>query len=174
MVRALNLQDPVAYSPIERPPRGSTGLNWKKIDSHKFERLLFELADEADGYEEVQWLMRTNAPDHGRDISAIRVTKDSLSGHRQFRVVIQCKHWLARSIRDEDIAKEVVSIEHWEHPPFDVMVVATSGRFTADAVTWAERHNAKGARPYVELWNDAHLESLLATRQHLILAHELR
>jgi len=173
MVRGLNLPDPVAYSPFSRPRNGIT-LKWEALDSETFERLIFQMVEEADGYEEVQWLMRTNAPDHGRDVSAVRVLCDSLSGQRQLRVVIQCKHWLSRSVRDVDVANEVVSIEHWEHRPFDVLVVATSGRLTADAVTWIERHNSKGARPYIEVWNDAHLESLLAERQHLVLSYELR
>ena len=173
VVRALSLPDPMSFSLVKQT-RSAIGLNWAKLDSEGFERLIFQMVDEAEGYEEVQWLMRTNAPDHGRDVSALRILKDSLSGHRQFRVVIQCKHWLSKSVRDDEISSEVVSIQHWEHPPFDVLVVATSGRFTADAVTWVERHNSKGSRPYVELWNDAHLESLLSERQHIILTFELR
>lgn len=65
-------------------------------------------------------------------------------------------------------------MEHWNNPPVDVLVVATSGRFTADAVSWVERHNSKGVRSRVEIWNDAKLEKLLADRPHLILSFGLR
>ena len=172
-VRALNLSDPMSYSPSARR-RSATALNWPILSSESFERLVFTMVDEAEGYEEVQWLMRTEAPDHGRDVSAVRLTRDALSGYRQFRVVIQCKHWLSKSLTDKHIAAEVVSVEHWQNPPFDVLVIATSGRFTADAVTWVERHNSKGQRPFIELWNDAHLESLLSERPNLILQYRLR
>lgn len=54
------------------------------------------------------------------------------------------------------------------------IVIATSGRFTADAVTWAERHNAEGAVPFIDLWPDSQLETLLAQRPHIAAAHGLR
>jgi hypothetical protein len=72
------------------------------------------------------------------------------------------------------MAQAVTSVEHWENPPFDILVMATSGRFTADAVAWVERHNSRGLRPSLELWNDAHLELLLNERPHLIRAFNLR
>lgn len=172
-VRALNLSDPMSFAPAVRR-RDATSLRWSEINHETFERLIFTMVDEAQGYEEVRWLMRTHAPDHGRDISATRILKDSLSGYRHFRVVIQCKHWLSKSVTDKDISNELVSVGHWENPPVDVLIMATSGRFTADAVTWTERTNARGQRPYVELWSDAHLESLLSERQHLIVAFKLR
>jgi hypothetical protein len=118
--------------------------------------------------------MKTNAPDHGRDIGATRLRDDPLSGHSQERIVVQCKHWLAQSVGDNDISKEITSVSHWENPPVDVLIIATSGRFTANAVSWVERQNSRGVRPRIEMWNDAKLEKLLAARSHLILSFELR
>ncbi|MFY1593087.1 restriction endonuclease [Micromonospora sp. WMMD737] len=173
--RALRLDDPMSYSPVDLPPRrAGLELSWGKIDSATFERLIFQLVVETEGYENVDWLMHTNAPDHGRDISAVRLRKDPLSGHSSQRVAIQCKHWLSTSVRDVDANQAVVSLGHWQDPPFDVLVIATSGRFTADAVTWIERHNARNGRPVIEVWNDASLEALLSERPHLIRAYELR
>ncbi|MDI5938906.1 MULTISPECIES: restriction endonuclease [unclassified Micromonospora] len=173
--RALGLDDPMSYSPLDLPlRRAGLELSWGKIDSATFERLIFQLVVETDGYENVDWLMHTNAPDHGRDVSAVRLRKDPLSGHSSQRVAIQCKHWLSTSVRDVDVNQAVVSLEHWQDPPFDVLVIATSGRFTADAVTWIERHNARSGRPSIEVWNDASLEALLGERPHLIRAYELR
>lgn len=170
----LKLADPLAFNPLADSSRSPVALRWSNLTAEGFERLMFALASEAEGYAEVDWLMKTTAPDHGRDIGAVRLRNDSLSGYTQERVVIQCKHWLSRSIKAEDISGEVTSIDHWEHPPVDVLIFATSGRFTVDAVSWVERHNAKGTRPRVEMWNDAKLESLLSDRPHLVLAFELR
>jgi hypothetical protein len=173
--RALKLDDPMAYSPIDLPVRRvGLELAWGNIDSATFERLIFQLVVETEGYENVDWLMHTNAPDHGRDVSAVRMRRDPLSGHSSQRVAIQCKHWLKTSLRDVDVSSAVVSIGHWRDLPFDVLVIATSGRFTTDAVAWIERHNSRGERPSIELWNDARLEALLSERPHLIRAYELR
>lgn len=171
---SLRLADPLSFNPLSDSSKSPTKLRWGKLNDEGFERLIFSLVCEAEGYADVDWLMKTNAPDHGRDVGATRIRTDSLSGYSQERVVIQCKHWLSRSIRDDDIHKEIVSVEHWVNPVVDVLVIATSGRFTADAVSWVERHNAKGVRPRVEMWNDAKLENLLADRPHLVLSFELR
>lgn len=174
-VRALGLDDPMSYSPVDLPVRRKgLELSWENIDSATFERLIFQLVVETEGYENVDWLMHTNAADHGRDVSAARLRRDPLSGHSSQRVAIQCKHWLKQSVRDVDVRDAIVSIEHWRDPPFDVLVIATSGRFTSDAVAYIERHNAKGERPSIEVWNDARLEALLSDRPHLIRAYELR
>jgi hypothetical protein len=173
--RALKLDDPMAYSPVDLPVRrAGLELAWSNIDSTTFERLIFQLVGETEGYENVEWLMHTNAPDHGRDVSAVRLRRDPLSGHSSQRVAIQCKHWLTRPVRDVDVNSAIVGISHWQNPPFDVLVIATSGRFTSDAVSWIENHNSRGARPSIEVWNDARLEHLLNERPHLIRAYELR
>lgn len=173
--RALKLDDPMTYSPVDLPVRrAGFELSWPNIASDMFERLIFQLVVETEGYENVDWLMHTNAPDHGRDISATRLRRDPLSGHSSQRVAIQCKHWLSRAVRDFDVNQAIVSISHWEDPPFDIVVIATSGRFTSDAVAWIERHNSRGERPSIEVWNDARLEFLLSERPHLIRSYELR
>lgn len=173
--RALQLEDALAYSPVDLPVRrAGLELAWEKIDFTAFERLIFQLVVETEGYENVDWLMHTNAADHGRDVSAVRLRKDPLSGHSSQRVAIQCKHWLSRAIRDIDASQAIVSISHWDSPPFDVLVLATSGRFTSDAIAWIERHNSRGQRPIVEVWNDARLEFLLNDRPHLIRTFGLR
>ena len=171
--RSLRLSDPLAYNPI-LSYRTPLKLRWDALTDESFERLIFRLASEAEGYTDVDWLMKTNAPDHGRDVAATRVRHDTLSGYTHERIIIQCKHWLSRSIADNDVSKEVTSVDHWNNPPVDVLAIATSGKFTANAVSWVERHNAKGIRPRVEMWNDAKLETLLASKPQLILDFELR
>ncbi len=62
----------------------------------------------------------------------------------------------------------------WTNPRVDVLTVATSGRFTADAVTWIESHNVTGALPRIEMWPESHLERLLAGRPAMIAEFGLR
>ncbi|HMH58460.1 MAG TPA: hypothetical protein VK537_04700 [Galbitalea sp.] len=51
------------------------------------------------------------------------------------------------------------------------LIVATSGRFSADAVDWAEKHNDRADLPLIELWPEGKLETLLAERPHVAAAH---
>ncbi len=157
-------------------PEGAvtTALNWAALDDDGFERLLFNLLSHAPGYENPRWLMKTRAPDRGRDLSVDRAITDALSGVTRRRVIVQCKHWLSRSLNVDDCLSAVGRVALWEPPRIDVLVVATSGRFTADAVQWIEKHNADGKRPEVEMWADSHLELLLAPRPALVTEMGLR
>lgn len=152
--------------------RVSTKLAWDRLDDEDFERLLFNVVSSAPGYENPKWLTRTRAPDRGRDISADRVLPDSLSGVARHRVVIQAKHWLTKSIPPDEVSRAIASMPLLEPPPVDVLIIATSGRFTSDAVTWIEKHNNDRKRPTIEPWPESHLELLLAERPHL--AREFR
>lgn len=80
-------------------PKGKvvTKLKWESLSDEDFERLVFSLISDAPGYERPEWLMRTNAPDRGRDLSVTRVTLDALSGPVRSRIIIQCRNWLTRS-----------------------------------------------------------------------------
>ncbi|HVA47720.1 MAG TPA: hypothetical protein VNH11_15225 [Pirellulales bacterium] len=53
-------------------------------------------------------------------------------------------------------------------------MVATSGRFTTDAVDWVERHNQSDQAIRSELWPESHVEHLLAQRPDLIAEFGLR
>lgn len=111
--------------------------------------------------------MHTNAPDRSRDISVDRLTNDTLSGTRIERVIIQAKHWLTRSVRPDDVSTAVTQMALWEPPLVNALIIATTGRFTADAVTWVERDNERGDRPLVEMWPESHLELILANMPKL-------
>ena len=161
---------------VRARPNGpvTTRLNWGNITDEEFERLLFNIVADADGYTNPQWLTHTNAPDRGRDISAERVSSDSLSGTRNQRVIIQAKHWQRKSIRPTDVSDALTQVALLEPPRVHVLVVATSGRFTADAVAWVEKHNEAGRQPVIEMWAESHLELLLAQRPHLVAEFKLR
>ena len=87
---------------------------------------------------------------------------------------MQCKHWRSRSVKAEEVADTLAKVQLWEPPRVDVLVVATSGRFTSDAVRWIETHNEKGETPFIEPWPESHLETLLASRPSLVNEFGLR
>ncbi len=171
---------PVAVSDlgslVQSRPSGpvSAKIEWKAIDAEAFENLVYDLVVDTRGYENPQWLMQTNAPDRARDISVTRVYDDALIGVLRQRMIIQCKHWLSRSVADTDISNALTKMAHWEPPAVDIMVVATTGRFTADAVRWAEQHNHQGKRPLIELWPENAIERMLARRAPLVVKYRLR
>jgi Restriction endonuclease len=151
----------------------TTALEWSALDDERFERLIFNLISDAAGYENPQWLTRTRAPDRGRDLSVDRISSDSLGGTRRARVMIQCKHWASRSVGPSDAADAMVKAQLWTALPFDVVVIATTGRFSSDAVAWIENHNLTN-RLQVEMWPESHLEMLLVTRPAIVEEFGLR
>lgn len=161
---------------VKAKPKGqvATQLKWESLSDDDFERLLFALISEAPGYENPEWLMKTNAPDRGRDLSVCRVVADPLGGIIRSRVIIQCKHWQSRSVAPADISTLKDQMKLWEPPRVEVHVIATSGRFTSDAVALIEKHNQTDSAMRIEMWAESHLERLLASRPALIAQFGLR
>lgn len=149
-------------------------IEWSRLTDDDFERLLYRLISSTSGYENVQWLMKTKAPDRGRDISADHVQKDPLSGTLRSRVIVQCKHWLSNSVGMAEISVLKDQVKLWEPPIVNVLIIATSGRFSADAVQFAEQHNEKANAPRLLMWPESHLESLLRSRPDIIAEFSLR
>ena len=170
-VETLDLADIVRAKPSGKV---ATALKWEVLTDEDFERLMFLLLSDADGYENPQWLQRTNAPDRGRDLSVVRVENDPLGGTRRYRMIVQCKHWLKRSVGPADIGAARDQMELWQAPRVDELVFATTGRFTADAVALVERHNQEDRALHIQMWPESHLERLLASRPHLIGQFRLR
>jgi hypothetical protein len=143
------------------------------LDDEGFERLVFNLFKDTDGYENPQWLTRTRAPDRGRDLSVERVVADALSGTRRERVMVQCRHRPADSVSPRDAQEARTKAELWKDPPFDAIVLATTGRFTTDAIDWIESNNVTN-RVRIEMWPESHLEMLLADCPELVQQFGLR
>jgi hypothetical protein len=160
---------------VDARPAGpvATGLNWSVLDAAGFERLLFALISAEENYENRQWLTHTNAPDRGRDLSAKRVFRDGLAGRIDQRVIIQCRH-KATSVSVADVSSLKEQMRLWEPPRVDVLIIATTGRFTTDAVALIEKHNQSDSGLTIEIWPDSHLEHLLAARPSLIAEFGLR
>lgn len=152
----------------------ATQLNWGSLDGTGFERLLFSLISNSDSYENVEWLTRTNASDRGRDLSAYRVSRDPLSGVIRSRVIVQCKHWLDRSVTLPDVSAVKDQMDLWQSPRVDVLIIATTGRFTTDAIDFIEKHNSSDRAMKIEKWAESHLERLLAARSGLVAEFHLR
>lgn len=151
-----------------------TKLNWANLPPDDFERVIFALISSEKGYENPEWLMKTNAPDRGRDLSVLRVHNDPLGGVFRHRTIIQCKHWLSKSVSVSDIAELKEQMKLWEPPKVDIHVIATSGRFTSDAVALVEKHNQSDSGLRIEMWPESHLERLLSSRPSLIAEFGLR
>ncbi|MHB1682957.1 MAG: restriction endonuclease [Bacilli bacterium] len=152
----------------------ATRLLWENLTDEEFERLIFVLISSEGGYENPEWLMKTRAADKGRDLSATRVIKDGLSGVTRQRVIIQCKHYLKTSIALEDISTLQEQIKLWQPPRVDVLIIATSGRFTSDAVAWIEQHNQSNSALRIEMWPESHIENVLASRPAIVGEFRLR
>ena len=73
-------------------------LRWRRLDADGFERLLFDLLRAFPEHHNVQWLSHTRAADRGRDLSMDRVLYDSTGSVRTERVIVQAKHWLAKTV----------------------------------------------------------------------------
>lgn len=161
---------------LKTVPSGSvvTQLKWASLDDESFERLIFNIVSSAPRYSNAQWLTKTKAPDRGRDISVTRTAEDPLSGSRSYRVIIQCKRWIQRSVSVADASELLAQMSLWEPPKIDEIIIATTGRFTTDAVAWIEHHNTGQFSPVIVMWPESHLESLLASRPHLVAAFHLR
>jgi hypothetical protein len=157
-------------------PKGQvvTKLKWESLSDEYFERLVFSLIAATPGYENPEWLLHTNAPDRGRDLSVIRIVNDPLSGTTRSRVLIQCRHRMSKSVSPADVATLKEQIGTWEPPKVDVFIIATSGRFTGDAVAAIEKNNAGDRALKIEMWPESHLEKLLAQRPALIAEFGLR
>ncbi|MFE3588360.1 restriction endonuclease [Streptomyces niveus] len=180
--KALGESDPLPVPDIDLGQAASgklTGaatlaLPWERLDDDGFERLLYDLLRDIPEHQNVEWLMQTRAPDRGRDLSMDRVLHDGSGGVRTERVIVQAKHWRSRSVNAVAVSETATTGKLWGPPLVRGIVVATSGRFTADAVAWAERHNSEGTAPHIELWPEVRLETLLAQRPHIAAAHGLK
>ncbi|MBP7996323.1 MAG: restriction endonuclease [Candidatus Microthrix sp.] len=153
---------------VDSQPTGpvSSALDWSLLDAEQFERLIFNLLQGSPQYENVEWLMHTNAPDRARDVSADRIDVDELTGTRRTHVLVQCKHWRAKSIGVEELNNVLAKSGLWSKS-FRTVIVATSGTFTQDAVEWREKRELANDSPRVDLWSKSHLEHLLAARPAL-------
>lgn len=152
----------------------STPLVWENLHAEQFERLIFELLEQLPEFTNVTLLTNPNAPDRGRDLAADRQLTAGHNTVRIERVIVQAKHWRSRAVGVPELSETLEVAKLWQNPPADWIIVATSGRFTTNAVEWQEHHNARGQRPFIELWPDSRLERLLSRYPGLPVSYDLR
>jgi hypothetical protein len=152
----------------------ASALPWNRLDDAGFERLLYDLLRSFPEHQNVQWLTQTRAPDRGRDLSMERALAATTGSVRIERVIVQAKHWLSRSVNLNELSSVLAQIKLWEPPVVRVLILATSGRFTSDAVAFTERHNDSALVPHIELWPDSQIEALLSEKPQISAAHGLR
>jgi hypothetical protein len=165
-----DLAEVVASRPAGPVP---TKLDFSELGDEDFERLIFMLLTTTPGYENATWLMETRAADRGRDLAVEQVTTDSLTGTRRLRVIVQCKAW-QKSLSPKECQAATAPIPLWEPPKVDLLILATTGRFSEQGVQWIDNHNHAGKDPRIAMWPDSHLELLLAGRGDLVEEFALR
>jgi hypothetical protein len=149
-------------------------LDFSGLDDAEFERLVFSLLVSSDRWINPAWVTETRAPDRGRDLEVERVVEDELLGTVRQRIFVQCRH-RRKSVTAADCHAALAPIRLWEPPTVDLLIIATSSRFTTDAVQWIASHNADpSARTAFMMWPNSHLEMLLAGRQELISEFKLK
>ena len=87
----------------------TAALDWANLADDGFERLLFYFLRGLEGYQNVEWLTNTHAPDRGRDLSLERVIRDSSGTTRIERVIVQAKHWTRKSVAVPDVSATVAN-----------------------------------------------------------------
>jgi hypothetical protein len=78
-----------------------------------------------------------------------RVITDALLGTTRSRIIIQCRHRQS-SVTPTDVALLREQMGLWGEPRVDVLVIATTGRFTVDAVSVIEKNNVSDRVGYRE------------------------
>ena len=170
----VSVSDLTALS--KSPPKGRviTALKWDSLDDGDFERLVYNLISDTEGYSNPGWFTHPNAADRGRDISVTRSVSDPLTGTETLRVLIQCKHWRSRGIGVSEVTTLLGQMRLWEPPKVAELIIATTGKFTSDAVDYIEKRNHEREPPRIYMWPDSHLEWILASRPHLVAEFKLR
>jgi hypothetical protein len=152
----------------------TTRIDWSKISSEEFERLLADLLSALPGYQNVMWVTKHNAPDGGRDLTAEKVYSDSGGLVRTDRVIVQAKHHTATSLSHADLAHMLADLQLLEPPPVDWLIVATTGALTARAHEFVERHNNSRTRPFIDMWAEHRLTGIVTQKPGLVAAYRLR
>jgi len=98
----------------------------------------------------------------------------SAGSYRLERVMIQAKHWQSKSVTHLEVQQAIADSRLWGKPVVRGVIIATTGAFTANAVAFAESHNEEGAQPYVEVWSESTLKTVLSQYPDLIAQYRLR
>jgi hypothetical protein len=134
--------------------------DWTKLTEAAFEELVFALISSDPAFGDTEWVY-PYANTIRRDISTVRAATNSEGRCACLRTLVQCRHPVSGQISFEELMLVKEQVALWNDPPFDVIVLATSGRFTDEAQRWAVVHNAASRKPRFELFSRDKLEQML-------------
>jgi hypothetical protein len=77
------------------------------------------------------------------------------------------KHWKSKSVGHTEISDLISAAQLWTGP-VKLVIAATSGSFTDQAVLLADQHNFTRDGAYIDLWPASELEVMLAKYPSLI------
>lgn len=108
-------------------------ITWSQLTPTEFEELCC-LILEANEFTDIQWYGKSGG-DKGRDITAKKEESPLLSNKRNTKWVVQCKRYVSKPTRKEDINSFLISAR--EHRPDNVLIIITN-TLSSDTKDWIE------------------------------------
>jgi hypothetical protein len=150
----------------KKPNQATYKFDWDtdRIDEDEFEILIYRLYRREPEWTKVQHVMKTNAPDGGRDVTAEHVSNGN-------KVMVQCRHYPNGSLSNKDL-QDILADANMHN--YDEVHVATSGHFTEKACRWVEKREEDEDTPVFILEPADHLAARLVNYPELIDGSGLR
>lgn len=107
------------------PQKISTSFDWSLLSPDQFEELCYDVLkkDKSLGFSTVEWFKGTTGQ-RGRDIEAKKIISTISGKSREERWIIQCKHYLSRSIGVRDFMDTIAWAD--SHNPEAILMIASS------------------------------------------------
>lgn len=137
-------------------------ITWPQLTPKDFEQLCY-LILEANEFTDIHWLGKSGG-DKGRDIIAKKIEAPLLSNKRYAKWVVQCKRYVSKPPRKEDINSFLISAR--EHRPDNVLIMITN-TLTSDTKDWLE--SVRQDYPFqIWYWEELELEREITNHRPLI------
>jgi hypothetical protein len=137
-------------------------ISWSQIDPKEFEQLCY-LILEANNFSDIQWFGEAGS-DKGRDIIAKKVESPLLSVHRTTKWVVQCKRYISKPPKKEDLASFLVAAR--EHKPDNVLIMVTN-TLSPNTKDWLD--SVRGDYQFqIYLWEELDLRREIHTHKRHI------
>jgi len=137
-------------------------ISWSQFEPKEFEQLCL-LILEANNFSDIQWFGETGG-DKGCDIVAKKMETPLPAVHRSTKWVVQCKRYVSKPPRKEDLASFLVAAR--EHKPDNVLIIITN-TLTPDTKDWLDSVRAD-YQFRIYLWEEHDLRREIATHKRHI------
>jgi predicted helicase len=138
-------------------------ISWSQITPKEFEQLCY-LILEANEFTDIQWYGESGG-DKGRDIVAKETEAPLLSNKRDAKWVVQCKRYVSKPPKKEDINSFLISAR--EHRPNYVLIMITN-TLSSNTKDWLESVRQDYSFE-IFYWEEQALEREIANHIRLIL-----